>query len=91
LDITVGYADDAMNDDAASSDTVYTNDVSTLNSVKPMDEIKFKICTYDAKTPSYSTVDYLVGSTSNYLDRTYNQSTRLSLRQEQHFIIKNVS
>lgn len=91
LDITVGYADDAMNDDAASSDTVYTNDVSTLSSVKPMDEIKFKICTYDAKTPSYSTVDYLVGSTSNYLDRTYNQSTRLSLRQEQHFIIKNVS
>ena len=56
-----------------------------------MDEIKFKVCTYDNKTPSYSTVDYLNGSSSVYLDTTYNQATRMTLRQEEHFIVKNVS
>lgn len=56
-----------------------------------MDEIKFKVCTYDNKTPSYSTVDYLNGSSSVYLDTTYNQATRMTLRQEEHFVVKNVS
>lgn len=91
LDITAGYSDDALNEEAASSDTVYTNDVSGYNNIQKMKEIKFKICTYDNKTPSYSTVDYLVNGTSQYLDTTYNQSTNMSLRQEQHFVIKNVS
>ena len=91
LDITVGYSDDALNEDAAKSDTIYTNNVSSYSKVAPMDEIKFKICTFDNKTPSYSTVDYLVNGTSTYLDKTYNQSTGLSLRQEQHFIVKNVA
>ena len=91
IDIVAGYSDDSMNDDAANSDTVYTNDVSTLNNINSMDEIKFKICTYDNKTPSYSTVDYLVNGTSIFLDTTYNQATRFTLRQEQHFVVKCVS
>lgn len=91
FDIKVGYSDDALNDEAAKADTIYTNDVSGYNNVNPMDEINFKICTFDNKTPSYSTVDYLVGTASNYLDKTYNQSTKMNLRQEEHFVVKNVS
>lgn len=91
FDIKLGYSDDALNDEAADADTVYTNDVTGYNSVYPMDEIKFKVCTYDNKTPSYSTVDYLNGSTSVYLDTTYNQATRMTLRQEEHFVVRNVS
>jgi len=54
-----------------------------------MDEIKFKICTFDNKTSSYSTVDYLDNSgKSQYLDLTYNQATGKSLRQEHHLVYK---
>lgn len=90
FDIKVGYSDDALNDEAANADTVYSNDVSNYNNVNPMEEIKFKICTFDNKTPSYSTV-VLSDSDSNYLDKTYNQATKMSLRQEEHFVVKNVS
>lgn len=91
LDITVGYSDDALNDDAASADTIYTNDVTGYDRVSPMEEISFKICTFDNKTPSYSVVDYLSNGKSVYLDKTYNQATKLSLRQEEHFVVRNVS
>lgn len=90
FDIKLGYSDDALNDEA-ESDTIYTNDVSNYSNVCPMKEIKFKICTYDNKTPSYSTVDYLNGSSSVYLETTYNQATKMTLRQEEHFVTKNVS
>ncbi|MDE6207572.1 MAG: hypothetical protein K2M55_07165 [Muribaculaceae bacterium] len=77
LDITVGYSDDAMNEDAASADTYYCADNSTEDNVRQMEEIKFKICTFDNKTPSYSTVDYLDNAgKSQYLDNTYNLATR---------------
>lgn len=88
FDIKLGYADDALNDEAANDDTVYTNDVTGYNNVMPMDEIKFKVCTFDGKTPSYSTV---VVENGDYLDTTYNQSTQMTLRQEEHFVTKNVS
>ena len=92
LDIAVGYSDDAMNEDAASADTYYCADNSTQDNLRQMDEIKFKICTYDNKTPSYSTVDYLDSTNrSQYLDNTYNLSTKLSLRQEHHLVYKLVS
>lgn len=90
FDITLGYSDDALNDDA-KGDTIYTNDVSGYTNVCPMKEIKFKVCTYDNKTPSYSTVDYLNGTSSKYLEETYNQATGMTLRQEEHFVVKNVS
>lgn len=92
LDITVGYSDDAMNDDAASADTYYCADNSTTDNVRPMDEIKFKICTYDNKTPSYSTVDYLDASgKSQYLDEVYNLATGQRLRCEHHLVYKLVN
>lgn len=91
LDITVGYADDALNEDAASADTYYCADNSTSDNVRAMDEVKFKICTYDAKTPSYSTVDYLdTSGKSQYLDETYNLATGCKLRQEHHLVYKLV-
>ena len=92
LDITVGYSDDAMNDDAASADTYYCADNSTTDNVRAMDEIKFKICTYDNKTPSYSTVDYLDASgKSQYLDEVYNLATGQRLRCEHHLVYKLVN
>lgn len=92
LNITVGYSDDAMNDDAASADTYYCADNSTADNVRAMDEIKFKVCTYDNKTPSYSTVDYLdTSGKSQYLDETYNLATGKHLRQEHHFVYKLIN
>ncbi len=92
LDITVGYSDDAMNEDAASADTFYSADNSTEDNVRQMDEIKFKICTFDNKTSSYSTVDYLdTSGKSQYLDNTYNLATGKSLRQEHHLVYKLVN
>lgn len=92
LDITVGYSDDAMNEDAASADTYYCADNSTEDNVRQMEEIKFKICTFDNKTPSYSTVDYLDSAgRSQYLDNTYNLATRQLLRQEHHLVYKLVN
>lgn len=92
LDITVGYSDDAMNDDAASADTYYCADNSTNDNVRAMDEIKMKVCTYDNKTPSYSTVDYLDNAgKSQYLDETYNLATGQHLRQEHHLVYKLVN
>lgn len=92
LDITLGYSDDAMNDDAASADTYYCADNSTSDNVRAMDEIKFKICSYDNKTPSYSTVDYLdTSGKSQYLDETYNLATGQHLRQEHHLVYKLVN
>lgn len=93
LDIKVGYADDAMNDDAFSADTVYSNDPSVdFDNLREGDEIKMRVCTFDNKTPSYSTVDYLDSANkSQYLDKTYNLSTGMSLRQEHHAVVKIVS
>lgn len=92
LDITVGYSDDAMNEDAASADTYYCADNSTQDNVRQMEELKFKICTYDNKTPSYSTVDYLDNAgKSQYLDNTYNLATKQYLRQEHHLVYKLVN
>lgn len=89
IDLTVGFTDDAMNDEAANSDTFYSADNSSVDNVRPMDEIKFKICTFDSKTPSFSTVDYLDASgKSQYLDKTYNLATGRLLRQEHHLVYK---
>ncbi|MBD5200441.1 MAG: hypothetical protein HDS85_00095, partial [Bacteroidales bacterium] len=61
------------------------------DNVMKMEDISFKICTYDNKTPSYSTVDYLSNGKSVYLDTTYNESTKMDLRMEEHFVVRNVS
>lgn len=91
LDITIGYSDDTLKDDTTNTDTIYSNDVSDYKKVCPMEDISFKICTFDNKTPSFYTVDYDVNGNSTYLDTTYSIPTKNTLRQEEHFILKNVS
>ncbi len=91
IDIKIGYADEALNEDAASEDTVYTNEVDNYLNINEADEIDCKICTFDDKTPSYSTVDYLDNGTSRYLDTIYNTVYNLALRAEEHIIYRRVN
>jgi hypothetical protein len=42
--------------------------------VTELEEIKFKICTWDNKKPNYSAVAYRSGSSFQYLDKTYNKA-----------------
>lgn len=92
IDVKLVYADDSLNDESASEDTIYVNEVEKYANICPADEIDFKICTFDSKTPSYSTVDYLDESdNSQYLDKTYNLATSQTLRQEEHYITRFVS
>lgn len=92
LDITVNYADGTLLDDSFDEDTCYCNEVTEFDNINEADDMDFKICTFDNKTPSYSTVDYLDSTgKSQYLDQTYNIATGMSLRQEEHYITKFIS
>lgn len=92
IDIKLCFADEALNDDAASEDTYYTNEVTDYPQVKEGEDIKCKICTFDSKTPSFSTTDYLDSSSnSQYIDKLFNQATNISLRPEEHIIYKIVN
>lgn len=57
----------------SETDTVYTNEIDN-SFVSELDEIKFKICTWDNKKPNYNAVAYKSGNTFTYLDKTYNKS-----------------
>lgn len=80
---------------ALDSDTVYTNVISN-GAVEEMDEINFKITTFDNKNPSYSTVDY-IDETGNaqFVDQTFNKANYSkegsSMRQEEHLVFKLVT
>lgn len=87
--------------DVNDTDTIYTNVIDT-GFVNELDEIKFKICTWDNKKPNYSAVAYYNGSSLQYLDKTYNiacksgesgwnGSTGSGFRQEEHFIYRLVN
>lgn len=97
--ISNGLLDDNEND----SDTVYTNVINN-GSISSMDQIKFKICTFDNKNPSYSAVDYLVNGNSVYVTKTFNKANNSAesgsissfdrleyLTQEEHLIFKLVT
>lgn len=83
----------SMGDDSMlDADTVYTNEIEN-GAISEMDEIEFKVCTYDFKNKSYSVVDYLNSSgKSVFLDTTYNKANNAGesgpLRQEEHLIYK---
>lgn len=91
LEIKLGFADEALNEDVASEDTYYTNEVEDYLNVNEGEDIDCKICTFDNKTPSYSTTDYLDGTTSKYIDTLYNLAYNLALRPEEHIIYKTVN
>ena len=87
---------------AADTDTVYTNVINS-SYVNELDEIKFKICTWDGKKPNYSSVVRYSGDGYYYADTTYNAacaageaqwrgvSGATSLRQEEHLIYRLVN
>ena len=82
-------------------DTCYTNVIND-EAVSEMDEIKFKVCTSDNKSPSYSIVDYEVivttgGQTateSKNVDKLLNRAlykagkvSNNGLRQEENLVV----
>lgn len=82
-------------DSALDSDTVYTNVIDN-GSVNEMEEITFKVNTFDNKNTSYSVVDYLKSDgKSGWVDTTYNKANYSSegtpMRQEEHLIYKLVN
>ena len=92
--------DDMEND----TDTTYTNVIAS-GAVDKMSDIKFKICTFDNKKPSYSGVDYLDSNNNSvYLKYTYNKALNSletgvtasnrdghKMVQEEHLIFKLVN
>lgn len=99
-EISNGMLDDMEND----TDTTYTNVIAT-GAVDKMSDIKFKICTFDNKKPSYSGVDYLDSNKNSvYLKYTYNKALNSletgvtasnrdghKMVQEEHLIFKLVN
>ena len=93
-----GLLDDKEND----SDTIFTNVVAS-GAVDEMNQITFKVCSYDSKKPNYSSVSYLDGTTSKWLAQTYNKALNSAengtdstfegsgLLQEEHLIFKLVT
>lgn len=91
LSLELGYSDDALNDEAASSDTYYTNECEYPN-VNEADEIEFKICTNDEKKANYSSVTYSgIGEANQYIDKMYRKDNQLLMRMEEHYIYKFVT
>lgn len=68
------------------SDTVYTNVINNTY-VNELDDIKFKICTWDNKKPNYSSVAFIDNNGQmKFLNKTYNRATKDFGRQEEHLI-----
>ena len=89
----------------SETDTVYTNIIND-EFVTELNEIKFKIATWDNKKPNYSAVAYKYAGVYHYLDKTFNlacsegeaewigsdnTSAETGLRQEEHLIYKLVN
>ncbi|SFF96372.1 hypothetical protein [Prevotella sp. KH2C16] len=70
--IKAGIADPTYSRDM-DSDTAYTNIIAADNVVE-LEDISFKICTWDDKSPNYSCVAYSDGSDMYFLDKTYNRA-----------------
>lgn len=66
------------------TDTVYTN-VIDEDFVNELDEIKFKINTWNDKSPNFSCVGYKNGTTYTYLDTVYNNALKLKQQGTQRF------
>lgn len=91
---------DTLGVEDMDSDTVYTNIIDETN-VETLDEIGFKVCTYDDKNVSYSSVDYMNNGNSEFVRTTFNKALyseqngtqgydglNASLRQEEHYVFK---
>lgn len=94
-----GILEEAVND----SDTKYTNVIDN-NAVSKMQEIEFKVCTFDNKVINNNSVLYKQGDELFYLQNLYNNSLYsdeyqtmgvdgeyAKLRQEEHYVFKMVT
>lgn len=73
------------------SDTKYTN-VINEEFVNELNEIDFKICTWDNKECNYSAVAYSTNASNfKFLDNVYNKATDQLLRFEEHLIYRLVT
>lgn len=77
-------------DSENDTDTEYSN-VIDEDFVNEMDDVNFKICSWDDKAPNYSAVAQINGANLLYLDTTHNKATKQTLRQEEHFIYRLVN
>jgi hypothetical protein len=59
--------------DVSNTDTVYTNVIND-DFVTELEEIKFKISSWDNKKPNYSAVAYSTNNSYQFLDKTYNKA-----------------
>ena len=84
--------------DNNDTDTVYTNVINN-SFVNELEDIEFKICTWDNKKPNYSSVAFQQNGEYQYLDNTYNiacqtgeanwsASSEEGFRQEEHLIYR---
>lgn len=101
LQISAKVANGRFNDNGNDSDTYYTNVINN-GSINAMDEITFKVCTYDYKNPTYSSVSYSVNGVSEFVSSLYNKTLmneqvvagcdgkKCCLRQEEQLIYKLV-
>ena len=74
----------------ADTDTEYSN-VIDEDFVNEMDDVEFKVCSWDNKKANYSAVGEESGTNLIYLDKTQHKGTKQYLRQEEHFIYKLVN
>ena len=72
------------------TDTEYSN-VIDEDFVNEMDDVEFKVCSWDNKKANYSAVGEEAGTNLLYLDKTKHKGTNQYLRQEEHFIYKLVN
>ena len=67
------------------TDTIYTNVIDN-NHVQEFDEVEFKICTNDNKSPNYSSVAYRTSEGFHFLQDVYNDTTNSTMVLEKHYI-----
>lgn len=83
-----------LNEADLSSDTVYVNETES-GSIDPMDDITFKVCTYDGKSFSYAVVDIGGDLSTQFVGNLYNKALYPSqgtpMRQEEHLVFKCVT
>ena len=81
----IAFVGDPTFSNANDTDTIYTNVIDN-NHVQEFEEVEFKVCSNDNKSPNYSSVAYKDGNDYHFLVNTYNQALNTSKRQEEHFI-----
>lgn len=81
-----------LHDEDINTDTEYSN-VIDGDYVNELDDEEFKICTWDNKANNYSSVGFVdtVFDVTDFLNKTFNKATKMTLRQEEQYIYRLVN